>query len=179
MFLRGVIKSAINNSLTSLSHFCKSGYQKQGNHEVIFIVGCLDIALARQHCLTYWVYPYDRQVQNWRQARRVCKSKGGDLVKIDDQNEDAMLTGLLESEITRGQDGWYIGGRYNNGEWRWADGSPMDYSNFPYLRAEGGRITLFAGIFRDERIGKNTYSWGYLTRRSNNKMGFICEKNYC
>ena len=79
--------------------------------------------------------------------------------------------------MKRKQRGWWIGGKLVKGKWTWADGTPMDYQNFPILASEsfvgssGARITNYVAIFKD----RGAYNWGYLSPRDVSRMGFICE----
>ncbi len=72
----------------------------------------------------------------WAQARAYCQSQGGDLVKIDDDTEDATLTELLTetgsawigaNDIeTEGEFVWPDGSSVSSGETSWATDQPND-----------------------------------------------------
>jgi hypothetical protein len=57
--------------------------------------------------------------------------------------------------VKRGQRGWWIGGKLVQGEWQWADGTQMQYQNFPPLEGETGltssaaNVVNYVGIFYD------------------------------
>ena len=83
--------------------------------------------------------------------------------------------------VKRGQRGWWIGGKLVQGEWQWADGTQMQYQNFPPLEGETGltssaaNVVNYVGIFYDYGV----YNWGYLSPRDVSNMGVICEIDNC
>ena len=73
-------------------------------------------------------------------------------------------------------DGWFIGGIYRNGQWQWADGSRMDYQNFP---PTGGFTFSADDVTNYAFVMKNGYQWGYVSPFGTQKMGYICESTRC
>ncbi|XP_063408330.1 uncharacterized protein LOC134691701 [Mytilus trossulus] len=146
---------------------------------------------GQRFCHYYDLDEYAPSRDTWEKARKHCQRKGGDLVQIGSPNEDYRVNKMLEDVINKGNgDGWYIGAKYVNGEWRMADGSPMWYTNFPkYVQeafmmsdspSDTARITNFAAIFYDVTAnGYETYNWGYVSPRDRSKLGTICEIKKC
>ena len=80
------------------------------------------------------------------------------------------------------QQGWWIGGKFANGEWSWVDGSLME--NDEFTAGHTGIVpddenVNYAAILRHRKNGNEDYKWNYLTPNSANKLGIICEKNHC
>ncbi|VDI41463.1 Hypothetical predicted protein [Mytilus galloprovincialis] len=151
---------------------------------VFLFAGLLYVEVyAKSPCHFYDVVEYSSSRDTWEKAREYCQSNGGDLVMIDNPREDHQKTG----------DGWYIGAKYVDGEWRMVDGSPMWYANFPkyHVLTESvemqsletpnvQRITNYAAIFYDVSAhGYETYNWGYMSPRDRSKLGSICELTLC
>ncbi|XP_061179509.1 uncharacterized protein LOC133188144 [Saccostrea echinata] len=126
----------------------------------------------------YRIVDFNRPI-SWNQARDECRrTRGWDLVKIENRNEDQALKTFLAGECNSGGDGWFIGGQSENGAWTWADGSEMIYNNFPIERTSSIGIPQtvvrnFAVIF------KSDLQWGYVAPRPTPRMGYICERTTC
>uniref|UniRef100_A0A3Q1AHI5 C-type lectin domain-containing protein n=1 Tax=Amphiprion ocellaris TaxID=80972 RepID=A0A3Q1AHI5_AMPOC len=56
-------------------------------------------------------YNFTTNKSSWEESRNFCQSQGGDLVKID-KNQDKFWIGLTDSE--------------EEGRWLWVDGSPLN-----------------------------------------------------
>ncbi|CAG2209425.1 CD206 [Mytilus edulis] len=147
---------------------------------------------AKSPCHFYDVVEYSSSRDTWEKAREYCQSNGGDLVMIDNPREDHRIQKFLEDvKNKKTGDGWYIGAKYVDGEWRMADGSPMWYTNFPkyHVLTESiqslyttsvQRITNYAAIFYDVSAhGYETYNWGYMSPRDRSKLGSICKLTLC
>lgn len=80
--------------------------------------------------------------------------------------------------MARGQKGWYIGGKSINGDWKWSDGTNMDYMNFPSSRPmavdPNSQVINYAAIFKDG----DAYNWDYVTSRETD-LGYVCEYDHC
>lgn len=78
--------------------------------------------------------------------------------------------------IAESGDGWFIGGRARNGRWYWEDGSSMRFKNFASdlrLFPQTGTIRTVYNYAYVPTYGRK---WKYVSRRSSNKLGVICEK---
>lgn len=58
-------------------------------------------------------------------------------------------------------DGWYIGGVYSQGSWKWTDKSPMFYKNFAAV--EQREFSLSQDVTNYAFIKKDDYKWGYVS----------------
>ena len=56
-------------------------------------------------------------------AQKECAAEGGHLASIHDAKTNEFLLGLIQVRS-------YIGGIYENGQWKWSDGSAWDYENW-------------------------------------------------
>lgn len=75
-------------------------------------------------------------------------------------------------------DGWFIGGVYSKGSWKWTDGTPMIYQNFAAVDSRSYSplaqdVTNYAFIKEDD------YKWGYVSPFGTQRMGYICESTDC
>uniref|UniRef100_K1QIF4 COMM domain-containing protein 3 n=1 Tax=Magallana gigas TaxID=29159 RepID=K1QIF4_MAGGI len=137
---------------------------------VTFIL--IDTASAKSK---YRIVDYSPRVSSWEQARAQCRRLGMDLVKIENFREDRALKSLLATECSSTGDGWFIGGRSENGVWKWADNSRMIFQNFPpVLRSyrpgvPSSVVVNYAVIFKEDN------QWGYIAPRPPPRMGYICE----
>lgn len=71
-----------------------------------------------------------REKKRWPQAEIVCKSYGGHLASVKSDQENEALIALANTN-----EPVWIGGNdlLEDGNWKWADGSKMDYKE-----ADGG-----------------------------------------
>uniref|UniRef100_K1RBT5 Uncharacterized protein n=1 Tax=Magallana gigas TaxID=29159 RepID=K1RBT5_MAGGI len=74
-------------------------------------------------------------------------------------------------------DGWYIGGVYSQGSWKWTDKSPMFYKNFAAV--EQREFSLSQDVTNYAFIKKDDYKWGYVSPFGTQRMGYICESTDC
>eukprot|EP00105_Crassostrea_gigas_P016070 XP_011433309.1 PREDICTED: C-type lectin domain family 6 member A [Crassostrea gigas] len=141
----------------------------------ILLVSVFDMVIARQYCQKYVIKKH--AFKSWKNAKKECERIGMHLVKVNHGAEDGFLRTFLRRENPGFlADGWYIGGKYSQGSWRWLDESPMTYQNFP-----GGKrfswnaqdVTNYAFIMQ------GTYQWGYVSPFGTQKLGYICESTKC
>ena len=79
----------------------------------------------------YWWYnintwPWrEQRRKTWEEARQFCSVKGGDLAKIEFQEENTFIQDKF------GEDFW-LGAtdKENEGSWVWTDGTPADWTNW-------------------------------------------------
>ncbi|XP_071355696.1 CD209 antigen-like protein E [Trachinotus anak] len=66
----------------------------------------------------------------WTESRDRCKQQGGDLVKIDSEEEQRFLAQQLREKMSTAADKFWIGltDSKTEGEWLWVDGSRLDTS---------------------------------------------------
>ncbi|XP_034309127.2 uncharacterized protein [Magallana gigas] len=127
----------------------------------------------------YRIVQHNLWVTSWKRARDACRrSRGWDLAKIENRQENEALKYLLTTECNNGGDGWFIGGKSENGVWKWADNSDMLFNNFPPVRSSipSLRRTIvinYAVIFKED------YQWGYVAPRPIPRMGYVCENMTC
>ncbi|XP_062608431.1 uncharacterized protein LOC134270249 [Saccostrea cucullata] len=143
---------------------------------VLFAVFVIDTTRASSR---YRIIDFNRPL-TWEQARDECRrTRGWDLVKIENRNEDQALKTFLAGECNSGGDGWFIGGQSENGAWSWADGSEMIYNNFPIERSTRTGIIPQTVVKNFAVIFKSDLQWGYVTSRPIPRMGYICERTTC
>lgn len=133
---------------------------------------------------------------NWVDAKEFCKSLGGHLATISDEQEQAFVEQLAQtcSECTN----FWLGGYYDRNReiWKWVDGTPFTYTNWDSWDIDGIEMSQPDNYTGDEwyiRFGKSdqTYeTWeehagrwndiAYDAGDDNNDVplrsfGFICE----
>ncbi|XP_071355697.1 immune-related, lectin-like receptor 4 [Trachinotus anak] len=66
----------------------------------------------------------------WTESRNRCEQQGGDLVKIDSEEEQRFLEKRLREKMSTPEDKFWIGltDSKTEGEWLWVDGSRLDTS---------------------------------------------------
>ncbi|XP_061181518.1 uncharacterized protein LOC133190063 [Saccostrea echinata] len=123
----------------------------------------------------YLIIPPNRGIRNWDDAVTFCRRRSARIAKIDSASEWNALYDILKCENDKG-DGWYIGGKARNGKWYWEDGSYMAYKNFApnfqLFPQEATTRTVYNYAFVPS-LGRY---WKYVSPRSSNILGVICEK---
>ncbi|XP_008429274.1 C-type lectin domain family 4 member G-like [Poecilia reticulata] len=117
------------------------------------------------HC--YYIYPYDIGYANWDRSRQLCKTEGGDLVVIDDLEEQEFINNHTQ-KYDSDNHGYWIGLHHFRHNWSWVDGR----RNFLEFWIEG--IPRSSGAALHMPRQKATESW-----RAEDKMEaskFICER---
>ncbi|CAI5691483.1 unnamed protein product [Oreochromis niloticus] len=75
-------------------------------------------------------YYFSTNSSSWNESRTVCKSKGGDLVKIDSEEEQNFLRKNVQQKMEIHDIPFWIGltDLAEEGRWLWVDGSPLNES---------------------------------------------------
>ena len=104
----------------------------------------------------------DAAADSWIAAESFCQNQGGHLVTIDDADENAFVLGAL------GQSWIGFSDSAREGQWVWADGSPVGYTNWN-LPNEPNASHSAADYA--EMTGSGTWN----DRRNNTVRRFACE----
>ncbi|XP_056017430.1 peroxisomal N(1)-acetyl-spermine/spermidine oxidase-like [Ostrea edulis] len=133
---------------------------------------------GRRYCQKYDVRRQNSRISSWKDAKRACERMGMALLKVDNFEEDMFLQKFLNRENPGyNADGWFIGGVYRKGEWKWSDGSRMNYQAFP---GQGlGYVAGAQDVTNYAFIMKKGYQWGYVSPFGSQRMGYICESTRC
>uniref|UniRef100_A0A3Q2VDM1 C-type lectin domain-containing protein n=1 Tax=Haplochromis burtoni TaxID=8153 RepID=A0A3Q2VDM1_HAPBU len=80
-------------------------------------------------------YYFSVSKSSWTVSRGECRSKGGDLVKIDSREEQKFLDQRLKDIMNYPQDKFWFGltDSAEEGRWLWVDGSLLDKRNMPNM----------------------------------------------
>lgn len=97
-------------------------------------------------------YVFCERERFWPDARSACMELGMDLVKMDDEDEDRWVRAEAAGTVD-----WYIGGndRDAEGDYRWADGSPITIPIPWGFDQPNGMRTQNCIALRYTRDGKN------------------------
>ena len=136
--------------------------------------GGLQYFAASDACEKGWTYyahtgkcyqfTSDRQ-STWDDADKKCKSKGGYLASILDEQTNTFLTSMITAKRA------FIGGyRKDEKSWAWKDGSFWGYTNW----AEGepnnsGLLETFAELYADG-------TWNDIPLNLDDTHGYLCQR---
>ncbi|XP_062291372.1 secretory phospholipase A2 receptor-like [Scomber scombrus] len=75
-------------------------------------------------------YYFSNTYLSWEESRRLCQSRGGDLVKIDSEEEQEFLEEKVKNKMTFYEDKFWIGltDSKEENKWIWVDGSTLSTS---------------------------------------------------
>ncbi|XP_070702865.1 immune-related, lectin-like receptor 4 isoform X2 [Pempheris klunzingeri] len=105
----------------------------------LLAAGAIALGLVSQLCLACeegWekhggsCYYFSTNRSSWGDSREECRRPGGDLVKIDSEEEQSFLEMRLREQMREDEDKFWIGltDSEEEGKWLWADGSLLDTS---------------------------------------------------
>ena len=107
-----------------------------------------------------WFQDYPQHL-TWSEANEKCKSLGGSLASVHDEETNNFFVSKM-STVT------YVGGHKMNGNWVWADGSSWSYSNwYPGKPGSGDILEIFHGWGQPK--------WNAVKRSWGIRRGFICQ----
>ncbi|XP_052086299.1 perlucin-like protein [Mytilus californianus] len=114
-------------------------------------------------------YYFSYDLTTWSTATIECQNKGGYLVEVDNDRENAWLVSKLKDEVWIG-----LTDIQTEGRWRWQTGSPSTYSNWQSGEPNGGTGQNCAH-YCATKCHKTYVGWndGSCTV----PIGYICEKN--
>ena len=129
----------------------------------------------------YELYDYPL---SWKEAKQFCEEKGGYLVSISSEEENAKIKELM----LNGTAGWYWLGctdEEQEGAWKWVNGETFSYANWDtdYVETSGGTAENYGTIINiDNPPNKQNGDWNDSGERPINSgyygvgnSGFICE----
>ena len=70
-------------------------------------------------------YTYHTEKKTWNDARKACQNEGGELLSLDDLDEQESVVGDQYSA-----NDWWIGLANRIGRWQWVDGSTSFWRNW-------------------------------------------------
>nr|XP_047141386.1 uncharacterized protein LOC100201742 [Hydra vulgaris] len=106
---------------------------------------------------------------NWSDSYSFCRSKGGDLLSIDDQEENSFVTNILESERSMKYQNFWIGLNYlmSYKKFLWSDHTKWN------LKIPIENILTHTNNISTRCVVINTDSWN--GQDCSNKYGYICK----
>ena len=112
----------------------------------------------------------------WVEAKAFCEEKGGHLVTITSQEEQAFIESLLSGSLKRG---YWMGANKTTGSWSWVTGEPFNYTHWASGQPDysGDYLDIFAPaygttVFYWDNTGNTGDGGGGLKYKD---IGFICE----
>merc|ERR1712137_273656 len=114
--------------------------------------------------------------QTWNNARSACKVMGGDLAVITTIKEQDFLISALATAfpgVSAGTE-FHIGGRFQNGEWKWVSGEKITYD------AGFKSNHISASDIANSNPGEKCFSMhssstGFCFLGCSDSMPFVCE----
>uniref|UniRef100_A0A3Q1H4J3 C-type lectin domain-containing protein n=1 Tax=Anabas testudineus TaxID=64144 RepID=A0A3Q1H4J3_ANATE len=124
-------------------------------------------------------YYFSTTKSTWNQSRDDCRSKGGDLVKIDSREEQSFLELRLRQKMDSDYDKFWIGLTDSKEEdkWLWVDDSPLNTSLTFWIRGEPDN---WNGRNGEVPEGEDCAAMGKKSGAADLKCWFdiFCKKNY-
>lgn len=80
----------------------------------------------------------------WDAAQRYCRHQGGELASIMDMEDNEAVLDVVDKLKYEGGGGPWIGLKREGHDFRWADGSPLIYSNFGLKALEYSCVFMWA-----------------------------------
>jgi len=114
-------------------------------------------------------FAFIKPMATWSEARYVCKSLGGDLVKITSAAENTFTYGLISGHLPTLTHVWIGLHRGGDKNFYWEDGDSVGYSNWD--KGEPGQSAEKCAVFYS---GQSAPSKWHDTS-CNNKWGYICK----
>ena len=152
--------SSINNSFTTL-----------GDKNYFNVIEWTD-DLADSVVYNNHIYKYFDSNMTWSEAEQYCRSIGGHLATITNQDEQDVVAGLVRNgtRMAYWLDGTDAG---HEGTWRWVNGEPFNYSHWSPIQPDNaGGIEHHLAMFRDNGDWNDEYE---NLRSHIMVMGFVCE----
>ena len=114
---------------------------------------------------------YDTPV-TWTTAKLICEKKGGHLVTVNSQNEQAVLEQLIKDKATHPRLWLGATDEYSEGKWKWITGESIDYQNWSANEPNDTDDEDFMMLY----INSGTWNDVYDSTKGNNyDYSFICE----
>ncbi|MBQ8920554.1 MAG: C-type lectin domain-containing protein [Oscillospiraceae bacterium] len=82
------------------------------------------------------LYAFYDDPLSWTEAEEACKSRGGHLASVGDEEEQEFLLNL--THLGRAENIW-IGGYYRDGYWEWTDDSSFYFENWDMHKDSTGK----------------------------------------
>jgi predicted Ser/Thr protein kinase len=125
-------------------------------------------------------YKFFREQLTWKEARAKCESLGGNLVIIDDAEENKFVGNLITSDAWL--DSWIgISDEATEGQWRTVNGSDVQYSNWATYQPNNAGDGEHFAIMSNRTFGSDPVAWRWCDQpaipKEPHQAGFVCEWN--
>lgn len=108
-------------------------------------------------------------VKGWSNARKQCFSRGGDLISITSSEEQAYVNNVVLNKMLRDYALWIgLNDRNRNGDWVWADGSVVNYTNWVSSRNDA-ESSKHCGVQVNE-------AWRPMLCGSDKVYNYVCKR---
>ncbi|XP_056154736.1 immune-related, lectin-like receptor 4 [Lampris incognitus] len=126
-------------------------------------------------------YHFSTSALNWHESRTKCVQEGGDLVKIDSEEEQKFLHKTLQTKMQQAEDKFWIGltDSKEESKWLWVDNSPLRLSFWMVREPDNWNGTNPDGedCARMGEIGESSYSYNWFDKSCKDSHKRICEKD--
>lgn len=109
----------------------------------------------------------DNKKATWEKANKFCKKRGGHLAVITTPEEDDFVSDYLSEQ---GFKNVFFGLKLEDGEWKWVNDEPFDYSNWGEKNPDGGADEPYGQYYKLYSLRKwNDDAFGYES------SAYVCE----
>uniref|UniRef100_A0A5S6QY80 Neurotrypsin n=1 Tax=Trichuris muris TaxID=70415 RepID=A0A5S6QY80_TRIMR len=131
--------------------------------------------LFREKCFHF----FDSLDYSFDMAESQCLRMGGGLAVITSQEENDFVSDVLStlSEHVRRPKSWYIGGRRQDGSWKWQTDRILRQTTFSKWDPKGAKIHRNQDcvvMWNQRRFGSDYYYWDATNCRK--RLPFVCQK---
>ena len=125
-------------------------------------------------------YKFFGQQLTWKEAAAKCESLGGNLVIIDDAEENKFVASLIAADAW--QDSWIgITDDANEGTWLTVNGQVVEYTNWYTNQPNNAGDGEHFAIISNRTFGNEPVAWRWCDQpaipKEPHQAGFVCEWN--
>ncbi|XP_001633779.2 uncharacterized protein LOC5513576 isoform X2 [Nematostella vectensis] len=121
-------------------------------------------------CFRDSCYIFSSEGTSWTENREKCKSRNGDLVSMETEEEWSFINKKIQSLSNAFSDEWHIGLKQNGNSWNWVNGKPLAIDHWQPSQPSGdGEYVVIAKEYPPGTQG------GFNDLRDDTFKGYICE----
>lgn len=124
-----------------------------------------------KNCYYFTPYNQSSKLYSQQEANTYCRSVGGRLLSVDDENEKNFINNVIKNQLLDNFYGWWtsLNDRKHEGFWTFDNLTPYDTSLVDW----SGEPSITTG----DNCAMISYAGHYYMRNCNSKTNFICQKS--